>query len=100
MGICACDYYTQYLTACVILNRYLDWGYASLHDTIHAQGQYATADMYTEYDGSAIVIGERTWSAVYDALANTDRNPHYQMRGGANQRVYYWDKEWDVCFYY
>lgn len=100
VGICGCSYYTQYLTACVILNRYLDWGYASLYDTIHASGQYATADMYTEYDGSSIRIGERTWSAVYDALANTDRNPHYQMRGGHDMRVYYWDADWDVCFYY
>lgn len=100
VGICSCDYYTQYLTACVILNRYLDWGYSSLYEVIHASGQYATADMYTEYDGSAIRIGERTWSAVYDALADTDRNPHYQMRGGAGMPVYYWDTEWDVCFYY
>lgn len=100
VGICGCSYYTQYLTTCVILNRYLDWGYDSLYATIHADGQYATADMYTEYDGSSIRIGERTWSAVYDALADTDRNPHYQMRKGYEQRVYYSDPDWDVCFYY
>lgn len=71
-------YYVTYLTACVIINRYLDWGYGSIAEVIHAPGQYATADKYDDWGGGELVINDVTWQAVYAAIENTDRNPHYQ----------------------
>lgn len=97
---CLCDYYTVYLTACVIINRYLDWGYNSISEVIYAPGQYATAYKYDDWGGGKLRINERTWQAVYDAIADTDRSPHYQMGKGYDHQIYYSDPDWDVCFYY
>ena len=92
-------YYPTYLTACVIINRYLDWGYNSIEEVIFAQGQYSTAYKYDDWGGGTLVINDLTWQAVYDALADTDRNPHYQMRGGSGN-LYYQDPNTGECFYY
>lgn len=64
--------YVTYLTACVIINRYLDWGYDSIEAVTHDAGQYATADWDAEE------INAMTWQAVRDALVATDRSPHFQ----------------------
>lgn len=96
---CEGYYYPTYLTACVILNRYLDWGYGSISEVIHAPGQYSTADKYTNWSGGELVISDMTWQAVYDAMANLDRNPHYQMNGGSGN-LYYRHDETGECFYY
>lgn len=96
---CEGYYYPTYLTACVILNRYLDWDYSSISEVIWAPGQYSTADKYTNWGGGELTISEMTWQAVYDAMADLDRNPHYQMKGGSGN-LYYQHPETGECFYY
>lgn len=66
------DWCCAYLTASVIINRYLDWGYSSIEEVIYADGQYATAYMTCDH------ISDMTWKAVRDAVANPDRKPHFQ----------------------
>lgn len=96
---CVGYYYPTYLTACVIINRYLDWGYGSIEEVIFAPGQYSTAYKYDNWGGGALTIDDMTWTAVYDAMANPDRNPHYQMNGGSGD-LYYRHEETGECFYY
>ena len=101
---CISSYYTTYLTACVIINRYLDWGYSSIYDVIFDAGQYATAYKYDNWGGGALTINEMTWQAVHDALADTDRNPHFQAGDGwldgYGLEMYYKDPENGESFYY
>lgn len=81
--------YVTYLTACVIINRYLDWGYDSIFEVTEDEGQYSTAGW--EADG----INEVTWEAVYRALTDTDRNVHFQASSywleGYGYELYYDD---------
>ena len=96
-----CSWYTRYLTACVLLNRMYDWPECSdIYDVIWEPGQYATANRYTDWDGNALVISETTWDAVYSAIADTDRNPHFQCSYAPGFSLYYLDEEYGVYFYY
>lgn len=96
-----CSYYTRYLTACVLLNRLYDWPECnSIYDVIYEPGQYATAYQYTDWGGNALVISDTTWSAVYDAIENTDRNPHFQCSYAPGYELYYYDADYNVYFYY
>ena len=79
--------YVTYLTACVIINRYLDWGYESIFGVTADEGQYATADWKTDE------INEVTWEAVYKALTDTDRNVHFQASN-------YWLEDSGYALYY
>ena len=96
-----CSYYTRYLTACVLLNRLYDWPECnSIYDVIYEPGQYATAYQYTDWGGNALVISDTTWAAVYDAIENTDRNPHFQCSYAPGYELYYYDADYNVYFYY
>lgn len=79
--------YVTYLTACVIINRYLDWGYDSIFEVIEDEDQYATAGWETDE------INEVTWEAVYKALTDTDRNVHFQASN-------YWLEDSGYALYY
>ena len=105
-GICypECSYYTVYLTACVILNRLYDWDYDDVYEVIWAEGQYSTANRYTDYDGSALGTSNPDgWAiaeqAVYEAIASPDRNPHFQSTGVQGE-VYYVDPVTGEVFCY
>lgn len=88
-------YYTTYLTACVILNRLVDWDYTNINEVIWATGQYTSADMYTTWGGGELNINETTWKAVYEAIANPIREVHYQASNnhleGTGKTLYYTD---------
>ena len=101
------EYQTLYLTVCVILNRYLDWyggieGGNTIDNVIHAEGQYSTSSMYTDYDGEELYLNEQTLDAVYDALNNTDRNPHFQASNGClndtGKILYYTDGTTEIYY--
>ena len=80
--------YCAYLTACVILNRYYDYGYESLSDVVFANGQFSVAGQI--YDDN--FINDLTRSACEHALAETDRNPHSFHMG-------YWEGEEEYGVY-
>lgn len=100
-----CTYQTVYLTACVILNRLYDWDEChTIADVIWEGGQYSTANRYHDYDGSDLGSSNPDgWSiseeAVWDAINNTDRNPHFQSMG-AQGAVYYQDPNTGETFSY
>lgn len=81
--------YVTYLTACVIINRYLDWGYESIFEVTEDEGQYSTVGWETDE------INDVTWEAVYRALTDTDRNVHFQASNywleGYGYELYYDD---------
>ena len=80
--------YCAYLTACVILNRYYDYGYSSLSDVVFARGQFSVAGSIFDDD----YINDLTRSACEHALAETDRNPHSFHMG-------YWESEEEYGVY-
>lgn len=80
--------YCAYLTACVILNRYYDYGYSSLSDVVFARGQFSVAGSIYDDD----YINDLTRSACEHALAETDRNPHSFHMG-------YWEGEEEYGVY-
>lgn len=100
-----CTYKTVYLTACVILNRLYDWDECNtVYDVIWQAGQYSTANRYEDYDGSALGTSnpegwEISEQAVWDAIENTDRNPHFQSRAIQGE-VYYVDPYLEEYFCY
>jgi len=100
-----CTYETIYLTACVILNRMYDWEEChSIIDVIFEDGQYSTAYMYEDYDGSALgTSNPEGWKiseqAVADALEDCNRNPHFQGRSRQGE-VYYIDPYTGEVFCY
>lgn len=100
-----CDYTTVYLTACVILNRLYDWDECNtVYEVIWQGGQYSTADRYHDYNGEALGASNPDgWAiseqAVWDAINNTDRNPHFQSMGVQGE-VYYIDPNTGECFCY
>ena len=91
-----CTYQTVYLTACAILNRLYDWEECStIYEVIWEPGQYSTADRYHDYNGSDLGTSNPDgWAiseeAVWNAISNTDRNPHFQSMGVQGE-VYYID---------
>lgn len=95
-------YYTQYLTACVMVNRLLDWGYSSMTDVIFAKNQYSTANKYTNWGGGTLTVSDTAYEAVYEALTNPDRNVHYQDSKTANNgKMLYWqDPDSGAKIYY
>lgn len=100
-----CTYQTVYLTACVILNRLYDWDECgTVYDVIWQAGQYSTADRYHDYDGSDLGTSNPDgWAtseeAVWDAIENTDRNPHFQSMAIQGE-VYYQDPNIGEYFCY
>lgn len=96
---------TIYLTACVILNRLYDWDECNtVYDVIWENGQYSTANRYTDYNGgelgSSYPYGwERSYNAVCSAIENCDRNPHFQSRS-VQGSVYYVDPNTGEIFCY
>lgn len=64
--------YVTYLTACVIINRFLDWDYSSIEEVLADDGQYST------YGTDVEEINAMTWQQVSKALTDTDRNVHFQ----------------------
>ena len=100
-----CTYETVYLTACVILNRLYDWPECnSITDVIFEQGQYSTAYMYEDYNGAALGSSnpegwEISKQAVYHALEDCDRNPHFQGRSQQGD-IYYIDPYTGEVFCY
>lgn len=80
--------YCAYLTACVILNRYYDYGYESLSDVVFARGQFSVAGSIYNDD----YINDLTRAACEHALTETDRNPHSFHMG-------YWNGEEDYGVY-
>ena len=100
-----CTYETVYLTACVILNRLYDWPEcSSIIDVIYEKGQYSTACRYEDYDGSELGSSnpegwEISKQAVYHALEDCDRNPHFQGRSQQGE-IYYIDPYTGEVFCY
>lgn len=100
-----CSYNTVYLTACVILNRLYDWEECStVYDVIWQGGQYSTADRYHDYNGSDLGSSnpegwEISVTAVWDAIENCDRHPHFQSMGPQGE-VYYVDPTTGETFCY
>lgn len=100
-----CTYETVYLTACVILNRLYDWPECTdIYSVIREPGQYSTADRYHDYDGSALgSSNSEGWdissAAVWDAIENLDRAPHFQSRS-IQGAVYYTDPYTGEIFCY
>lgn len=103
-----CEYYTQYLTACVLINRYLNWygPGATIYDVVYEDYggmyvQYATRYQYVDWGGSSLNISQTTWNAVYDALYNLDPYPYYQCSWTNAHTLYYVDygPANPVCFY-
>lgn len=100
-----CTYNTVYLTACVILNRLYDWDECStVYDVIWEPGQYSTADRYHDYNGAELGTSnpegwEISATAVWDAMENCDRHPHFQSMG-AQGEVYYVDPVTGETFCY
>jgi len=100
-----CTYETIYLTACVILNRLYDWDECgTIYDVIWQAGQYSTADRYHDYDGSDLgTSNPEGWSiseeAVWDAINNTDRAPHFQSVAPQGE-IYYQDPNTGEVFCY
>ena len=96
---------TLYLTACVILNRLYDWDECNtVYDVIWENGQYSTANRYTDYNGgelgSSYPYGwEKSYNAVCKAIECTDRNPHFQATF-AQGSVYYQDPNTGEVFSY
>ena len=96
---------TLYLTACVILNRLYDWEECdTVYEVIWENGQYSTANRYTDYNGgelgSSYPYGwERSYNAVCMAIENCDRNPHFQSTF-AQGTVYYTDPYTGEVFSY
>ena len=85
------QYYTQYLTACVMVNRLLDWGYSSMTEVIFAKNQYSTANKYTNWGGGTLTVSDTAYEAVYEALTDPDRNVHYQDSMSSNNgKTLYW----------
>ena len=85
------QYYTQYLTACVMVNRLLDWNYDSMTEVIFAKNQYSTANKYTNWGGGSLTVSDEAYEAVYEALTCPDRNVHYQDSKTANNgKTLYW----------
>lgn len=100
-----CSYYTQYLCACVLINRLYGWGYNNIYEVIQEDfdgehPQYATAYQYTNWGEDVLTISNTTWEAVYDAIEYTDPNPYYQCGYTDAHTLYYVDTAWDVYFYY
>lgn len=100
-----CTYTTVYLTACVILNRLYDWDECpDVYAVIFQQGQYSTAYRYEDYDGSDLGTSnpdgwEMSGLAVYEAISDCDRNPHFQSMAPQGE-VYYTDPTTGEVFCY
>lgn len=100
-----CTYQTVYLTACVILNRLYDWDEChTVYEVIWEPGQYSTADRYHDYNGSDLGSSnpegwEISATAVWDAIENCDRHPHFQSMGPQGE-IYYQDPYTGECFCY
>lgn len=100
-----CTYTTVYLTACVILNRLYDWEECStVYEVIWEPGQYSTANRYNDYNGSGLGSSnpdgwDASAMAVYEAISDCDRNPHFQSMG-AQGTVYYTDPNTGEVFCY
>ena len=100
-----CTYTTVYLTACVILNRLYDWDECpDVYAVIFQQGQYSTAYRYEDYDGSDLGTSNPDgWKmsslAVYEAISDCDRHPHFQSMAPQGE-VYYTDPTTGEVFCY
>lgn len=100
-----CTYMTVYLTACVILNRLYDWDEcADVYGVIFQQGQYSTAYRYEDYNGADLgTSNPEGWEiselAVYQAISDCDRAPHFQSMAVQGE-VYYIDPNTGEVFCY
>lgn len=94
-----CTYRTVKLTADVLLNRLEQWGYADAYEVIWDDGQYSTANDYTDLGETNPEGWEMSWAALRDALENPDYTPLFQSMSPQGT-LYYEDPYTGECFGY